>query len=80
MRYYAGLDVAMKETFMCVLDETGKRVYEGKSISDPLPIFEALSKAGFNLETVGLEAGSISSYLVVHRLFQQYQNFRVGSY
>lgn len=63
MRYYAGLDVAMKETFMCVVDETGKRVYEGKSISDPLPIFQALSKAGFKLETVGLEAGSISSYL-----------------
>ena len=63
MRYYAGLDVAMKETFICIVNEEGKRVYEGKAFSDPLPIFEKLSKSGYKLEKVGLEAGSISSYL-----------------
>jgi transposase len=63
VKYYAGLDVAMKETFVCIVDENGKRVYEGKSFSDPLPIFEALIKLGLKLEKVGLEAGSISSYL-----------------
>ena len=28
MKYYAGLDVSMKETFICILDERGKIVYE----------------------------------------------------
>jgi hypothetical protein len=27
MRYYAGLDVSMKKTFICILDEEGKKVY-----------------------------------------------------
>lgn len=27
MRYYAGLDVSMKETFICIVDEEGERVY-----------------------------------------------------
>ncbi len=31
MKYYAGLDVAMKETFMCILDEEGRKIYESKS-------------------------------------------------
>lgn len=26
MEYYAGLDIAMKETFMCIVDEEGERV------------------------------------------------------
>ncbi len=63
MKYYAGLDVSMKETFICILDEEGKRVYEGSTESDPQPIYEVLTKTGFVLEKVGMEAGSISSYL-----------------
>ncbi len=66
MKYYAGLDVAMKETFICVLDEGGKRIYEGKSNTNPDRIYEALAKSSIDLrylEKVGLEAGSLSSYL-----------------
>lgn len=63
MKYYAGLDIAMKETFMCIVDEEGERVFESKAPTDPHPIYEELSKSGFKLEKVGLEAGSISGYL-----------------
>jgi len=63
MKYYAGLDVAMKETFICVLDEEGKRVYESRSTTDPQPIYEELLKSGVVLEKVGLETGSLSNYL-----------------
>lgn len=63
MKYYAGLDVAMKETFMCILDENGKRVFESKSATDPQPIYEELKKSGVELEKVGLETGSLSNYL-----------------
>lgn len=63
MKYYAGLDVAMKETFICVLDEEGKRVFESKAPTDPQPIYDELAKSGVLLEKIGLETGSLSSYL-----------------
>lgn len=63
MKYYAGLDVAMKETFVCILDEEGKRIYEGVASTDPKPIYEELIKGGVELEKVGLETGSLSNYL-----------------
>jgi len=52
MKYYAGLDVAMKDTFICVLNEEGKRVFESKAPSDPQPIYEELGKSGVKLEKV----------------------------
>jgi transposase len=63
MKYYAGLDVAMKETFICIVSEEGARVFESKATTDPRPIYEELSKSGFELEKVGLETGSLSTYL-----------------
>lgn len=63
MKYYAGLDVAMKETFICIVNEEGKRVFESKAITDPRPIYDELSKSGFELEKIGLETGSLSTYL-----------------
>ena len=63
MKYYAGLDVAMKETFICILDEEGKRIYESTVSTDPQPIYEELIKGGVELEKVGLETGSLSNYL-----------------
>ena len=63
MKYYAGLDVSMKETFICILDEEGKKVFESRAYSDPKPIYDELTKGGYELEKVGLESGSLSSYL-----------------
>ena len=47
MKYYAGLDVAIKETFVCIVDEEGERVFESKVPTDPQPIYEELAKSGF---------------------------------
>ena len=44
MKYYAGLDVAMKETFICILSEDGKKIYESKASTDPQLIYEELAK------------------------------------
>lgn len=63
MRYYAGLDVALKETFMCIVDETGKRVFESKAATNPQALYKELTKSGISLEKVGLEAGSLSKFL-----------------
>ena len=63
MKYYAGLDVSMKETFICILDEEGNRVYESQVYTDPKHIDDELNKSGYALEKVGLESRSLSSYL-----------------
>ena len=63
MRYYAGLDVSIKATNICVLNEEGKRIFESKASTDPLAIYEELSKSGVELEKVGLETGNLSKYL-----------------
>lgn len=63
MKYYAGLDVAMKETFICILREDGEKIYENSCSTDPHLIHEELSKGGIKLEKVGLETGSLSHYL-----------------
>ena len=35
MRQYVGLDVSQKETSICVVDEVGQVLFEGKAKSDP---------------------------------------------
>jgi transposase len=63
MTYYAGLDVSMKETFICIVSEEGQKVYESHVYSDPKDIYGELTKSGYELEKVGLESGSLTSYL-----------------
>ena len=63
MKYYAGLDVSMKETFICILSEEGDKVFESHVYTDPIFICDALKKSGYELEKVGLESGSLSNYL-----------------
>ncbi len=52
MTCYVGLDVSMKETAICVVDEAGTRIWEGKSRTDPDAIAAALLRraAGARLE------------------------------
>jgi transposase len=45
MDYFAGLDISMDETHVCVLDREGAVVYECKSASMPEAIADGLSKA-----------------------------------
>lgn len=35
MKQYVGLDVSQKETSICVVDEAGQVLFEGKAKSDP---------------------------------------------
>lgn len=44
MEYFAGLDISMKETHICVLDREGAVVHEAKTISAPDAIIASLAK------------------------------------
>jgi hypothetical protein len=35
VKQYVGLDVSQKETAVCVVDQNGKVMFEGKAASDP---------------------------------------------
>lgn len=63
MEFYAGLDVSLESTSVCVVDGAGKVVREGKMASDPDAIEAFLAEWGAALRRVGLEAFSFSAWL-----------------
>jgi transposase len=63
MKYFAGLDVSLRETAICIVDEDGTVVREGKAASDPGDLVRWLVEAGLTLARLGLEAGPLSPRL-----------------
>src|SRR5215211_8804822 len=64
MKHSVGLDVSVKETAICVVDEGGKIVRETKVATEPETIITLLNGAGVEYARVGLEAGPLSQWLV----------------
>jgi transposase len=63
MDYFAGLDVSVKETSVCIVDDTGKIVREVKVASEPEALLKVLKKAAYHFKRIGLEAGPLSQWL-----------------
>jgi transposase len=63
MKHYAGLDVSLDETAICIVDETGRIVRETRAASEPQALIKALSESDLPLERVGLEACSLTAWL-----------------
>jgi transposase len=63
MKHYVGLDVSVKETSVCIVDEIGKICREIKVASHPDDLVQILKHPTWHLERVGLEAGPLSQWL-----------------
>ncbi|MEJ2116789.1 MAG: IS110 family transposase [Alphaproteobacteria bacterium] len=63
MKHYAGLDISLKETSICITDETGEIRRELKVVSHPEDLLRALQNPEWNLVRIGLEAGPLSQWL-----------------
>jgi transposase len=63
MEHYAGLDVSLKETSVCIVDRAGQVVREVKVATEPEAILAILADEAFTIERIGLEAGPLSQWL-----------------
>ena len=58
MDHFAGLDVSVKETSVCIVDDTGKIVREVKVASEPEALLAVLKNPAYHFKRIGLEAGA----------------------
>jgi len=63
MTYYAGIDVSLECSSVCVVEATGKIVLEAKVASEPEALIGWFGALGLTLERIGLEAGPLSQWL-----------------
>lgn len=63
MKYFAGLDVSLEETAICVVDEVGRMIKEARAASEPDALHVTLASFNLSFERVGLEACSLTAWL-----------------
>src|SRR5262249_33702042 len=63
MDYFAGLDVSVKETSICIVDDAGKIVREVRVASEPEALLQVLTNNNYRFKRIGLEAGPLSQWL-----------------
>ena len=63
MDHFAGLDVSVKETSVCIVDDTGRIVREVKAASEPDALLAVLKNPAYCFKRIGLEAGPLSQWL-----------------
>jgi transposase len=63
MEHYAGIDVSLESSSVCVVDATGRAVREAKIASEPEALVGWFQQLGAELTRIGLEAGPLSQWL-----------------
>ena len=63
MTYYAGLDVSLRSTHLCIIDDKVELLAEGKTDSEVEDIVAFLDELEVKITEVGLEAGTLPQYL-----------------
>src|SRR5262249_23934328 len=63
MDHFAGLDVSVKETSVCIVDDTAKIGRQVKVPSEPEGLLRVLTNPAYHFKRIGLEAGPLSQCL-----------------
>ena len=63
MNHYAGIDVSLESSAVCVVDGAGKIVREAKVATEPGALISWFQLLGVQVERIGLEAGPLSQWL-----------------
>ena len=63
MGYFAGLDVSLEETAVCIVDDAGRIVREARAASEPEALAAFFGACGMTMERIGLEACSLTAWL-----------------
>ena len=63
MEHYAGIDVSLECSSVCVVDASGKILREARVASEPEALIAWFRSSGFEFERIGLEAGPLSQWL-----------------
>ena len=79
MTYYAGLDVSLRSTNICVINDHGERIAEGKTDSEVADIVAFLDELDVGVIEVGLEAGTLTQYLTYGLQFAGFRGSLHGS-
>src|SRR6516162_1456287 len=64
MVHFVGLDVSVKTTSVCVVDDAGKVILEQRVPTEPDDIIAVLTSLGVSFGRIGIEAGPLSQWLV----------------
>src|SRR5215218_9239788 len=63
MEHYAGIDVSLELSSVCVVDSSGRIIRETKVASEPEALVGFFGQLGLPLVRIGLEAGPLSQWL-----------------
>src|SRR5436190_1677751 len=63
MDYYAGIDVSLESSSVCIVEAGGRIVREGNVASEPTVLIGWFASVDLNLARIGLEAGPLSQWL-----------------
>jgi transposase len=63
MEHYAGIDVSLEQSSVCVVDAKGQIVCEAKVASEPEALVCFFGRVGVAVTRIGLEAGPLSQWL-----------------
>ena len=70
VEHYVGLDVSLKLTSICIVDQKGKIVREGVVASNPEAIAAFVGSHAPHVARIGLETGATSTWLCLNSLLK----------